>query len=162
MYTIKRYTMRVRATGARYGEPAVPEEPFPCSEVLHDLSDAPDRDVPLILARYAALRAWVLRVRPWDTGEPEEPSVVEHALSAARAHLGATAAVWPEGLLLERALARAPRDVADPDVAGGLALMEEAAIAAESLGHVHGARALRQVAHRVRWRASGYPPSSLS
>lgn len=166
MYTLKRYTMRVRAAGSRYGEPAVPEESFTCAGVLRDLSDAPDHDVPLILARYAALRAWVLRCRPWDTREPEDPVVVEHALSAARAHLAATAAAWPEARVLEVALARATRagcdPGGDPDVAGQLALLEEAARAADVLGHVHGARALRQAAHRVRWRASGFPPSSLS
>lgn len=154
--------MRVRAAGARYGQPAVPEEPFPGSGVLQDLSLAPDREVPLILARYAALRAWALRVGPWEPGDPAEPAVVEHALSAARAHLAATAEHWPEAALLDRVLEGLAGAGLEPGRAGELTLLGDAARASEKLGHVHGARALREAAHRARWRAGAYPPASLS
>lgn len=162
MYNLTRYTMRVRAAGARYGQPAVPEEPFPGSGVLQDLSGAPDHEVPLILARYAALRAWSLWVGPWESGEPEEPAVVEHALSAARAHLAATAELWPEAAVLDRVMEGLTGSGLEPGQAGALTLLADAARAADALGHVHGARALREAAHRARWRAGGYPPASLS
>lgn len=152
MYNLKRYTMRVRAAGAPYGDPAVPDEEFSAAGVLRDLTEAPDGEIPLILARYATLRAWLLQDGPCGDG------VAEHALSAARAHLAATAPSWPEGRLLERVLDADPAGPTEP----ALALLEEASRAADATGHVHGARSLRQAAYQARWWTSGYPPSSLS
>ncbi len=159
MYNLKRYTMRIRDPGPRYGEPAVPEEPFAESTVLRDLAGATDSEIPRILARYAAIRAWSMATAPVGTFAEE---ATDHALSAARAHLGDRCdAGAEEAALLEGALEAAarPRRTAE---GGGLALLEAAARAAEAAGHIHGARALRETAHRARWRASGFPPSSLS
>lgn len=151
--------MRVRAAGAPYGDPAVPEEPFSGAAALWDLSGAPDSDIPLILARYAALRAWVLHTGVCGEG------VAEHALSAARAHLTALAGDGPdgpEGRLLDSALVAALEPVSDRAFGHALSLLESAARCADGRGHSHGARALREAAHRARWWLSGYPPASFS
>lgn len=150
MYTQRQYTSSVRDPAGRYDGGATPSEDFPGAGVLRDLSDASTPDIPLILARYAALRAWSLG--PHHAGDP----VARHALSAAREHLAATAATaadWSEKVLLEQALD-------DPDGGRALRCLEAAADAAASLGHRHGAHALREAAHRARWRSSGFPPPS--
>lgn len=149
MYTHRRYTISVRDLPGRYGDGVVSPEDFPGAGALRDLTDAPESEVPLILARYAALRAWELG---WhEAGGP----VSTHALHAALEHLSATCGGWAERELLEEALnAGSPRE--------SLRLLEAAADAAAALGHRHGARSLREAVHRARWRSSGFPPPSPS
>lgn len=149
MYTNRRYTGSVRDGTPRYGEGPVPTELYPAARVLDDLGHATDPDVPRILARYAALRAWLLGSGPAPTPESR------HAASAALQHLGALAPDWPERPLLERLLGAPGRGHAPQ-------LLDRAATTAEAAGHGHGARALREAAHRARWRATGYPPPSPS
>ncbi len=149
MYTHRRYSIRVRDGAGRYGADPLPAEEHPGAGALQDLRGAASHEIPLILARYAALRAWSLQFH-------SAPAVVtDHALSAAAAHLDATAEGWAENPLLREALL-APHEGAVLD------LLISAAAAADGLGHVHGARALREVVHRARWRAGGYPPASPS
>lgn len=87
---------------------------FPADEVLTDLERATGADAPVritrILARYGALRHWLLRVGNAPA------AVTDHALRAARAYLAATLdasteggpmrarAGWAEGVLLRRML----------------------------------------------------------
>lgn len=146
MYAHTRYTAGVRDGRAPYGEPAFPAEVFPGEEVLLDLPGAPRSELPLILARFAALRAWTL------TATDAAPALVEHAATATREHLRALDPAWREGILL-RALERG---------GSAAALLEEAAGEAAAAGHRHGARALREAAHRARWLAARYPPPSPS
>lgn len=148
MYTHRRYTISVRAGAARYGGRPIPSEDFPGAGVLDDLADAVDADIPLILARFAALRAWVLATDTPPDQEPDE--VTRHALSAALEHLAATEDGWRENELLRGAVT-GPR-------AESLKLLAAAAAAAERIGHEHGGRALREAVHRARWSAGGFPP----
>lgn len=149
MYSHPRYTIAVRDAGghdhgAGFGS-AVPDEAFPAALVLRDLPSVPEPEIPLVLARFAALRAWALRL------EGADPTVQSHAVSAAEAHLAAVPEGWIEGAALS-ALAAGSAEVAR---------LEEAAAAAGARGHRHGERALRQAVHRarlVRWRLP--PPSS--
>jgi hypothetical protein len=136
---------RVRDPRWPYGEPPVPAEEFAGEGVLLDLPGAILTDVPLIMARYAALRAWALAGNRGPVGA--------HAASAARAHLGSVGPGWREGTLLRRLL-----DGARP--AGRL--LDEAAAEASARGHSAGARALRQAAYRARWGGTGFPPPSSS
>lgn len=130
----------VRDLRARYGEQPGAPEAFTAEAVLEDLRHASDADLPLVLARYAAVRAWALR------GEGSDAA--EHAVSAAEAHLAAADPAWPEGPLLRRLLG---------DGRAG-PLLEEAAARAAARGHEAGARALRSAALRLRWRDMGLPP----
>ncbi|HUG39179.1 MAG TPA: hypothetical protein VMM12_01775 [Longimicrobiales bacterium] len=133
---------------------------FPADDVLADLAavsdaDAPDR-VARILARYAALRHWLLRTG----GAP--PGLIGHARDAARAHLaalpalpalpaapGGGAADWVEGALLLRLLEPAP--------SGCGPLLRRAAAEAERHGFPAGGAALRRAA-RAAEAADGMGP----
>lgn len=155
MYTHKRYTSVVRDSASRYGHGPIPAEEHPGARVLRDLRHAPTPEIPLILARYTALRAWSLRGGAAGARLADQGAVSKHAVSAAMAHLDATAEEWPEAHLLGDALAQ-------PDGKEALSLLASAAAAADALGHVHGARALREAVYRERWNAGRYPPPSAS
>lgn len=134
---------RVRDQPAAYGPHEVGAEPYPAATALKDLVGARADDVPRILARYAALRCWLLR------GQAADPALVRHAARTARAYLAALddpAASEP----LERLLAPEP----------GLDAPWAAATAAEAAGHTEGAFALLRAGYlaarrrsEVRWAA---------
>lgn len=149
MYTNRQYTTTVRDGAVHYGEGTVPSEEFAGAGVLHDLSRAKAAEMPLILARYAALRAWVLR------SDGDRGPVAAHALSAARQHLLGTDVEWGERDLLAAALAAG-------NGARALDLLDAAARAAAARGHEHGARAIREAVHRNRWWRGVLPPPSRS
>lgn len=156
MYSHMRYTTRVRDGAARYGGAPVPSEDFPGAGAFQELAGAATTEIPLIVARYTALRAWALSVEAGDA------AVVEHALSAALEHLAATDDGWAEKAPLTAALADRSGPCAGRPRAGSLALLLEAAECAERLGHGQGARALREAVHRARWATGSFPPPSLS
>lgn len=114
----------VRDEPAAYGPHEVEADAFPAAAVLEDLRRAPEHDVPRILARYAALRSWLLRGRT-------DPGLTRHAARTARRYLAAVAD-WPEAAHLAR--------LADPEPA--LSAVRDAAVAAAGAGHVEGAYAL--------------------
>lgn len=152
MYTHRRYTSSVHDGSNRYGDGAgrygqgpLPTEEHPGARALRDLTLAAEEEIPHITARFAAVRAWTLRRASADA------VVVEHAVSAALAHLDATSSDWTEGSLLRAALST-------PDTGEALSLLASAATAAESLGHLHGAHALREAIHRAHWDVGRYPP----
>lgn len=149
MYTSRQYTTRVRDGTAPYEDGPFPAEEFAGAGVLRDLSDAEASEMPLILARYAALRAWILRARG------ERGVVAAHALTAAREHLLATDDEWAERELLAAAL-----DAGSS--AHALELLDAAAHAAAARGHDQGARAIRETVHRALWWQGGFPPPSRS
>lgn len=147
MYTTHQYTTAVHDGTARYGEGPLPAEEFAGAGALNDLSRAETTDVPLILARYAALRAWLLATT--GVGGP----VATHAMMAALEHLAATAEDGTEPDLLRAALAAG-------DGGPGLELLERAGRAAAARGHEHGAHALREAVRRTRaWKGRCPPPS---
>lgn len=156
MYTHRRYIKSVHDGSSRYGDGAgryghgpLPSEEHPGARALRDLTLAAEEEIPHITARFAAVRAWTLRRTTADA------AVVDHAVSAALAHLDAATSDWSEGSLLRAALS-------SPDAGDALSLLVTAADAAESLGHLHGAHALREAVHRARWEAGRYPPPSPS
>lgn len=114
MYGIRRTTAKVCDAAPPYGGQSR-EDRYPADEVLDDLPTAADgAAVARVLARYAALRHWLLRA------EAAPSSLTTHAEAAARAHLaaaanggaggavaGAVADDWAEGEMLSR-LAEAP------------------------------------------------------
>lgn len=149
MYTIPRCTTSVRNDSPLYGLVPRRDEAYAAAGVLHDLAAAPDAELPIILARYAALRAWTLR------SERAPAAVVAHALSAAAEHLASVEGEWRERRLLREALR------------GGvgqrpLTSLWAAAAAAEEAGHPHGARALREAVHRHRLLGAWLTPFSTS
>lgn len=136
MYGYRGTRRSVRESTSPYGG-RTPQARFPADDVLVDLATiaAEDGDegarLARILARYAALRAWLLRV------EKSPLSLTRHADAAARLHLEATGG-WAEGaLLLELLEADLPRS------AGLLAL---SGAEARSVGDLAGAEALRDAA----------------
>jgi hypothetical protein len=147
MYFHQRYTVSVRDGAPRYPAPS-PSDAFPAAGVLDDLRTVPVPDLPLVLARYTALRSWLLRY-----GDAA-PALVGHAGSAADAHLDG---LPPDGD------ARAGLDALldARTTAEAVAALETAADAAEASGHAAGARTLRQAAHRARW-GPALGPTSLS
>ena len=157
MYGYRRTSDSVHEPSPRYGHGADgADDRFPADEVLLDLAlaEGADRDVRIarIVARYAALRHWLLRL--YDA----PPTLLSHAAGAARAHLSATtpgagpapdredadggapvgSEPWPEGEML-RKLEGSPVGTA----AGWLAA---AALEADVAGDVAGADALRRAA----------------
>lgn len=116
---------------------------YPADDVLADLDRVTDGAAAgRILARYAALRLWLLR----QEGGPAE--VTRHAEEAARAHvrtqLQAESGAWPEGDLLHRLLSAGDEEAA--------VLLAAAGRAAASAGHRSGARALRRAARNAAAR----------
>lgn len=157
MYTHRRYPTSVRSPAGRYGDLPFPAQGQPGAGALRDLTVAPTAEIPLIVARYAALRAWILcHDRTRDACDAADHAALRrHALSAAIEQLDATTGEWPELGMLRDAMA-------DPRATRAARLMESAATAAEALGHAHGARALRESVHRTRWRSLRLPPPSSS
>lgn len=149
MYSYKRFLSGVRDEHAYYGGGHRPREAFAAAGVLDDLAVAPAGEMELILARYAALRAWVLRAMG------AEAALTDHAVDAAWRHLAVAPAEWTERPALAALL-----DCAAPGTAPGL--LETAAESAAALGHRHGEAALREVAHRIRWFFARYTPPSES
>lgn len=134
---------RVRDQPAAYGPHEVGAEPYPAATVLKDLARAPADHVPRILARYAALRCWLLRDQAAD------PGLVRHAARTARAYL-AVVDGEAEKEPLERLLGPEPE----------LAAPWDAAAAAGAAGHIEGAFALLRAGYmaarrrsEVRWAA---------
>lgn len=138
----------VREEAALYGD--LRDDRFPADEVLDDLASAPEAEGALrlarILARYAALRYWLLRTRQ------APPAVLRHAERAARAHLAAVGP-WEEGSLL--------LDLVDADLDRAGGLLARAAAEAGGQGDRAGATALRQAARLaalLRLRDQRRPP----
>jgi hypothetical protein len=115
---------RVRDGWASYGPHEVDDDEFPAARVLEDLARCSDGAVPRVLARYAALRIWLLRE------EGADPVTVRHGVKAARAYLAVTEG--PEAAALGRLSGDRP----------GLDAFLEAGAAAAEVGHREGAYAL--------------------
>ncbi len=137
VYINPRFTRLVRAPAARYGDPASRGESFPAEAVLRDLVTADRAVAPLIAARYAALRFWLLHA----TGEVA--ALVDHARESALGHLEA-ADRGEEEVALLRALVERPEPLSE-----AAAVLDLAASEAERGRHPHGAGALREAAFRI-------------
>lgn len=125
----------VRDDTPPYGPHEVDADEFPAAAVLEDLARAPDEDVPGILARYAALRSWLLREAGAD------PVLVRHAAEAAALYLAAVPD-GPEAAALRGLAHRRP----------GLDGVRDAARAAEAAGHTEGACALYRAGYMTARR----------
>ena len=163
MYGFRGTSSAVRESPPPY-DPRDDPHRFPADAVLADLEHAGGADAPAritrILARYAALRHWVLRAGNAPA------AVTDHALGSARAYLAAASLghasacesgnareAWSEGALLLRILQ------SSPDRAG--AMLAAAAVEARAAGDEHGAGALRASAREaagLRLRSRGEPP----
>jgi hypothetical protein len=138
MYRLNPSNGEVRQARAYYSARSPEPEQFPAELVLRDLGGAHgEAAVPLILARYAVLRAWLL------AGAGSGPEFLAHAHAAALAHL----AVLPEGCP-ERALLRRLLDGVLDNAVGGEApaLLLDIAAAAEGAGHIDSALAAQTAA----------------
>lgn len=155
MYSHRRYLTSVRSGKSHYGDHPLPADSQPANGALRDLATAPEAEIPLIVARFAALRAWTLCHGSGPRGYGARGAVESHALSAAVEQVEATVGEWPELALLRQALGR-------PGATRTVRLMEAAATAAAALGHVHGARALQEAVLRVRWKSFRFRPPSTS
>jgi hypothetical protein len=142
MYTFDRSNDEIRDPRAYYGPGAMEPEGFTAELVLRDLRviDGPDAALR-ILARYAALRAWHLGAES-DTS----PEFLDHARAAAVAHLDAAPDEWPERETLRALLEPIPAH-------RSIALLTEAAEAAEAARHIDGALAARTAAWTAAVRA---------
>lgn len=130
MYTSNADNPKVRDRRSRYVDHDPDRERYPAELVLRDLrTRSTEETAPLIVARYTALRAWLM-----GTAGPQ-PAFLEHARQAAAAHLDSAPVDWPEGALLRRLV----RPGGCEDEAS--TLLAEVAGAAESLGHLDGALA---------------------
>ncbi|MDX1674658.1 MAG: hypothetical protein R3314_07690 [Longimicrobiales bacterium] len=119
---------RVRDRPAAYGPHEVDADPFPAARVLDDLAHADEAGIPQVLARYAALRAWLIR--------HDDPGLVRHARQTARAYL-AHVGHGPDTL----GLTGLADGVLDADA------MRRAASSARRMGHREGAFALLQATY---------------
>lgn len=128
---------RVRDEGAAYGPHEVDRDAFPAARVLEDLPRAPGDEIPLVLARYAALRYWLLR------REGSEPALTRHARKTARAYLAA---------LDDPAHARSLGRLVEAGSTGSG--IQDAAIMAEQAGHREGAYALLRAGYTAARRRS--------
>lgn len=151
MYGFRRSHASVREPAAPYGAWPDPRC-FPGEDVLADLEDAEAGAAGRILARYAALRLWLLRQHGADA------AVGSHAAEAARAHLEAerigAGGEWVEGELLDR--------LGDAPAAEAPGILALAAAEAGRVGDAAGAAALRRAAReallaRLRARRRGPP-----
>jgi hypothetical protein len=141
MYTLNTGTEMVRDSRAHYAPGAPDPERYPGEMVIRDLRRVrADWEVPIILARYAAIRAWLIGTEPTDAG------LADHARLTAHAYLDAVPE-WPEGPIIRRLLAP------DAPSHSPWELLGEIAIAAEAAGHVDGALAARQAAGAAAGRA---------
>jgi hypothetical protein len=151
MFRLNPSNREVREARSHYGPGSPEPERFPAELVLRDLGAAHgEAAAPLILARYAVLRAWHL------SGTSPESHFLDHAQAAALAHLAAIPATWPEGTLLRRLM----DGVMDPRMARGeaAALLLSIAAAAEEAGHIDSALAARTTAWTAElrgWRLAG-------
>lgn len=158
MYRFRGTSSPIREAAPRYGARTDPDR-FPADEVLADLARAVGDDAPVritrILARYAALRHWLLRA----AGAPAP--VTGHADRAARAYLAASLEPgsaaggdgWAEGTLLLGVLD------SHPERASGV--LAAAAVEARAVGDEGGASALRDAAReatRLALRSRRQPP----
>lgn len=142
MYPIRRTDGWVHEPAPAYG--SWPDgDRYPADDVLEDLAAVGHGDAALrtarILARYAALREWLLRLHG------AVPALTRHAATAARAHLdmagSPTGEAWEEGVLLRRLGSAGPAEAP-----GLLAL---AATEAARAGATAGAAALRGAAREA-------------
>ena len=131
---------RIRDRQAPYGPHEIDDEAFPAARVLDDLTRCADAHVPAILARYAALRSWLLR----DAGAA--PELTDHADLNAGAYLAATKD-GPERRLLSR--------LAEPEPP--LDSVRAAALAARASGHREGAYALLRAGYLAARRRGELP-----
>jgi hypothetical protein len=130
MYTFNPNYPEVREGQTHYPAGGPDPEEYPAEMVLRDLSaHGTPEAAPLILARYAALRAWLLGME----GSP--PEMLDHARAAARAHLDAAPDGWAEGGLLRR-LVEFPAGAEEP-----CRLLVQVAGTAEAEGHIDSALA---------------------
>jgi uncharacterized membrane protein YedE/YeeE len=139
MYRLNPSDRNVREGRAYYSAGSPAPEQFPAELVLRDLGGVHgETAAPLILARYAVLRAWLL------AGARTGPALLDHARAAALAHLTVTPETWLERPLLQRLLEHVP----DGATHGGddAALLLEIAAAAEGAGHIDSALAARTAA----------------
>lgn len=125
---------RVREEPADYGPHEVDDDAFLAARVLDDLTRTPDEAVPRVLARYAALRSWLLREARAD------PVLVGHGEAAARAYLAVTDGPEAEHL--------AELAEAEPAVTA----FREAGAAASKAGHTEGAYALYHAGYQAARR----------
>ena len=147
-YGFRRSGRPLRENAPSYGSFSDPDR-FAGDTVLADLQGAEDPlRVSRIIARYAALRSWLLAAE----GMPRR--LTRHAADAARAHLEAVAP-WAEGALLLELL--------DADLTRAAALMALAATEAADAEDTAGAQALREGARQamvLRLRESRRPRES--
>jgi uncharacterized membrane protein YedE/YeeE len=139
MYRLNPSNGGVRQARAYYSARSPEPEQFPAELVLRDLGGAHgEAAAPLILARYAVLRAWLL------AGAGTGPEFLAHAHAAALAHLAVLSEGCPERALLRRLL----DGVLDSAVGAGdaSALLLDIAAAAEGAGHIDSALAARTAA----------------
>lgn len=129
----------VRDEPASYGPHEVDDDAFPAARVLEDLARAADRDAARVIARYAALRDWLLRQ------ESADPVLLRHSRGAARAYLAAVDG--PEAAALAR--------LADPEPE--LAAFHRAGRAATRAGHTEGAYALLLAGYTAARRRADFP-----
>jgi uncharacterized membrane protein YedE/YeeE len=138
MYRLNPSNAGVRQARAYYSARSPEPEQFPAELVLRDLGGAHgEAAAPLILARYAVLRAWLL------AGAGTGPEFLAHAHAAALAHLAVLSEGCPERALLRRLL-DGVLDNAGAGEAPGLLL--DIAAAAEGAGHIDSALAARTAA----------------
>ncbi|MFO7895065.1 MAG: hypothetical protein R6U63_15230 [Longimicrobiales bacterium] len=131
---------RVRDEPAAYGPHEVDDDEFPAARILEDLARSSDQEVPRVLARYAALRSWLLRE------EDADPVLVRHAAQTARAYLAAVED-WPEAGPLAR--------LADAEPA--LGPVHAAAAEAREAGHTESAYALLHAGYMAARRRADLP-----
>lgn len=131
---------RVRDEPAAYGPHEVDGDEFPAARVLKDLAGAADEDIPRILARYAALRSWLLR------RNAAEVDLIEHAESTAHAYLAAVED-WPEAESLARLVDDEPE----------LSVLWHAAANADLDGHTESGYALLRAGYMAARRRADLP-----
>lgn len=131
---------RVRDEPAAYGPHEVDDDEFPAARVLEDLARCSDQEIPRVLARYAALRSWLLRE------EDADPILVGHAAQTARAYLAAVED-WPEAEPLAHLAEAEP----------ALGPLHVAAAAAREAGHAESAYALLHAGYMGARRRGDLP-----
>lgn len=141
MYTLNMSHPAVRDRWSRYPAGGPDPEEYHAELVLRDLrTHGTDEAAPLIVARYAALRAWLLG------SESPPPGLLEHARETAAAYLDSTPPGWIEREVLRR-LVSLPAGAEEP-----CQLLVRVAEAAEAAGHVEGALAAWTAACRAALR----------